>query len=162
MGPALSVATQRPPPQYPTPPPQATVSASTFLFMMDLGMMESICLDDSDDSDADADWALVDGQAGPRTPSTASDQEPEIGSRPQYQHQEASDGSDDEYAGQGQSAPRQKKGGYASRIEQILYENPELPILIVDAGKSAESGGKYIVYTIRTGVCRRNGGSSLC
>ena len=45
------------------------------------------------------------------------------------------------------------QGGYDSRIEQILYENPDLPILIVDAGKSVESGGKYIVYTIRTGVC---------
>ncbi|KHJ30973.1 putative sorting nexin-41 [Erysiphe necator] len=44
-----------------------------------------------------------------------------------------------------------KKGGYNSRIEQILYENPDLPILIVDAGKSLETGSKYIVYTIRTG-----------
>ncbi|KAI1432044.1 hypothetical protein GGR50DRAFT_676352 [Xylaria sp. CBS 124048] len=57
-------------------------------------------------------------------------------------------GSDDEF---GQSTPRRKLGGYDSRIEQILYENPELPILITDAGKSMESGGKYIVYTIRTG-----------
>lgn len=51
-----------------------------------------------------------------------------------------------------QLPPKRKPGGYDSRIEQILYENPELPILITDAGKSAESGGKYIVYTIRTGV----------
>lgn len=57
--------------------------------------------------------------------------------------------SDDEF---GQPTPRKKPGGYDSRIEQILYENPELPILITDAGKSMESGGKYIVYTIRTGV----------
>jgi hypothetical protein len=47
---------------------------------------------------------------------------------------------------------RKKKGGYDSRIEQILYENPELPILITDAGKNHEGGGGYIVYTIRTGV----------
>ncbi|RKF65741.1 Sorting nexin-41 [Golovinomyces cichoracearum] len=46
---------------------------------------------------------------------------------------------------------RRSKVGYDSRIEQILYENPELPILIVDAGKSLENGSKYIVYTIRTG-----------
>lgn len=52
---------------------------------------------------------------------------------------------------QEQLAPRRKPGGYDSRIEQILYENPELPILITDAGKSLESGGRYIVYTIRTG-----------
>lgn len=45
-----------------------------------------------------------------------------------------------------------KKGGYDSRIEQILYENPEMPILITDAGKNHEGGGGYIVYTIRTGV----------
>ena len=34
----------------------------------------------------------------------------------------------------------------------MLYENPEHPILITDAGKSTESGGRYIVYTIKTGV----------
>lgn len=45
-----------------------------------------------------------------------------------------------------------KKGGYDSRIQQILYENPDLPILITHAGKNAESGGSYIAYTIRTGV----------
>lgn len=45
-----------------------------------------------------------------------------------------------------------KKGGYESRIEQILYENPDLPILITYAGKNLESGGSYIAYTIRTGV----------
>ncbi|KAH7329191.1 mRNA capping enzyme, catalytic domain-containing protein [Stachybotrys elegans] len=46
---------------------------------------------------------------------------------------------------------RRKPGGYDSRIEQILYENPDMPIMITDAGKSMESGGRYIVYTIRTG-----------
>ena len=50
--------------------------------------------------------------------------------------------------------PRRKPGGYNSRIEQILYENPNMPIMITDAGKSVESGGRYIVYTIKTGVCR--------
>ncbi|KAI9887125.1 MAG: Sorting nexin, cytoplasm-to-vacuole targeting pathway/endosomal sorting [Watsoniomyces obsoletus] len=44
-----------------------------------------------------------------------------------------------------------KKGGYVSRIEQMLYEDPDLLIVITDAGKSHESGGSYIVYTIRTG-----------
>lgn len=50
------------------------------------------------------------------------------------------------------AGPRRKPGGYDSRIEQILYENPDLPIVITDAGKSLESGGRYIVYTIKTGV----------
>jgi hypothetical protein len=43
-----------------------------------------------------------------------------------------------------------KKGAYESRVEQILYENPD-PILITHAGKNSESGGSYIVYTIQTG-----------
>ncbi|KAL1897688.1 Sorting nexin, cytoplasm-to-vacuole targeting pathway/endosomal sorting [Sporothrix stenoceras] len=47
--------------------------------------------------------------------------------------------------------PRRKPGGYDSRIEQLLYENPETPIYITDAGKSVENSGRYIVYTIRTG-----------
>ncbi|KAI5285360.1 Sorting nexin, cytoplasm-to-vacuole targeting pathway/endosomal sorting, partial [Ascosphaera aggregata] len=41
--------------------------------------------------------------------------------------------------------------GFQNRIQQLLIENPDLPILIVDAGKNVESGGSYIVYTIRTG-----------
>lgn len=110
--------------------------------------MKSICLDD--DPDADVDWDQIDpGYAEPHTPSTVSDHhEGENDPR----HEDMSDGSDGEYGGSTQVQPRKKKGGYDSRIEQILYENPDLPILIMDAGKSLESGGKYIVYTIRTGV----------
>ncbi|KAF2150592.1 sorting nexin-like protein-41 [Myriangium duriaei CBS 260.36] len=56
---------------------------------------------------------------------------------------------DDDHTGE--SRPIEpKKGGYDSRIEQILYENRDLEIQIVHAGKNAEGGG-YIVYTIRTG-----------
>ncbi|CAK7264787.1 Sorting nexin, cytoplasm-to-vacuole targeting pathway/endosomal sorting [Sporothrix epigloea] len=51
----------------------------------------------------------------------------------------------------GELQPRRKPGGYDSRIEQLLYENPETAIYITDAGKSMENGGRYIVYTIRTG-----------
>lgn len=117
-------------------------------------------LDDSDDTDPDWDY-LEPAYNAPRTPSSSSDRtEPQIGSQPQFGGH-TSDGSDDEYGGQDQK-PRRKKGGYDSRIEQILYENPELPILIVDAGKSIESGGKYIVYTIRTGVCRLDCAMYLC
>jgi hypothetical protein len=42
------------------------------------------------------------------------------------------------------------KGGYDSRVQQILYETPELDIVITEAGKSSDGG--YIVYKIRTGV----------
>lgn len=45
-----------------------------------------------------------------------------------------------------------KKGGYDSRVEQILYENPDLEIFITQAGRNSEGGGNYIAYTIRTGV----------
>ena len=44
-----------------------------------------------------------------------------------------------------------KEGGYDSRIEQILYELPNLEIQITNAGKNTEGGGAYITYTIRTG-----------
>lgn len=108
-----------------------------------------------DNADTDAGWQRVDhGYNGPQTPSTISDNaenDPETRAQ-QYQNDTSDGGSDDEYGDASKTAPRRKKGGYDSRIEQILYENPELPILIVDAGKSSESGGKYIVYTIRTGV----------
>ncbi|KAI0180032.1 hypothetical protein GGR52DRAFT_568795 [Hypoxylon sp. FL1284] len=109
-------------------------------------------LDDSHD-EADSDWDFVD-QADrfetPNTPSSTSEDAPPL---PTYAHQHTEVESDDEYGSQShtRAAPRRKPGGYDSRIEQILYENPELPILITDAGKSMENGGKYIVYTIRTG-----------
>lgn len=115
-------------------------------------MMQSIFLNDS--SDADNDWLHVEqGYAGPTTPPTVSDHaESENDTRAQG-YEDTDEGSDDEYGGSTAVQSKRKKGGYDSRIEQILYENPDLPILIVDAGKSVESGGKYIVYTIRTGVC---------
>ena len=48
---------------------------------------------------------------------------------------------------------RRKKGGYSSRIEQILWETKELDVYIIDAGKNVDgTGGNFIVYTIRTGV----------
>ncbi|KAI9876860.1 MAG: Sorting nexin, cytoplasm-to-vacuole targeting pathway/endosomal sorting [Pleopsidium flavum] len=81
--------------------------------------------------------------------STANNEPPEFVSRPQDLSDDYDDG---DYPGRRRSGsvPR-KKGVYDSRIEQILYENPDLPIIITDAGKNHESGGSYIVYTIRTG-----------
>lgn len=43
-----------------------------------------------------------------------------------------------------------RKGDYDNRIQQILHINPDLEIVITDAGKSPD--GSYIVYRIRTGV----------
>ncbi|KAL8825356.1 MAG: hypothetical protein Q9191_004468 [Dirinaria sp. TL-2023a] len=89
----------------------------------------------------------------PNTPpsgtSSPSNEPPEFVSRPR----DISDDDDDDYYPQRSGATPRKKGGYDSRVEQILYENPDLQIVITDAGKSLESGGSYIVYTIRTGVC---------
>ena len=63
-----------------------------------------------------------------------------------------SEGDDeDEEAYRSGHRVRPKKGGYDSRIEQILYERPDLDIVITEAGKSQENGGNFIVYTIRTG-----------
>lgn len=61
-------------------------------------------------------------------------------------HQDLSEDEDEQ--SHSQTAPR--KGGYDGRIQQILYENPELEILIVEASKSPD--GNFIAYRIRTGV----------
>ena len=124
-------------------------------------MMESVALGAGSDSDADDDWQAIDGRFdAPATPSSASDdggghaQQPQ--SQPQvpaYAARDAYDDSDGEADdAHGELVPRRKPGGYDSRVEQILYENPETPVLITHAGKSLEGGGRYIAYTIRTGV----------
>lgn len=117
--------------------------------------MESIPLDDSSD-DPDSDWEMVDLRyEAPQTPSTTSDEGPP---RPSFAGESSAADSDTEAIAESESeargelVPRRKPGGYDSRVEQMLYENPDLPILITDAGKSSESGGRYIVYTIKTGV----------
>jgi hypothetical protein len=79
----------------------------------------------------------------PRTPPSESDDD--------HTHHAAHAGAEDDSL-PASAAPKRKPGGYDSRIEQILYENPDMSIMITDAGKSLESGGRYIVYTIRTGV----------
>ena len=114
--------------------------------------MESICLDSPPPLHTDSDWDLLDTAFdAPQTPSSTGDE----AEQPAY-IRGAGRNSDSDNEGSppahDELRPRRKPGGYDSRIEQILYENPELPILITDAGKSLESGGRYIVYTIRTGV----------
>ncbi|KAL1882773.1 hypothetical protein VTK73DRAFT_898 [Phialemonium thermophilum] len=86
----------------------------------------------------------------PPTPSTTSDEDPV---RPTQPAESSGMGSDDdeEATSRGELVPQRKPGGYDSRVEQMLYENPNLPILITEAGKSSESGGRFIVYTIKTG-----------
>lgn len=85
----------------------------------------------------------------PHTPTSGSEDE---ATEAVFARRESLPRSDDDDTAKEDNPPRRKPGGYDSRIEQILYENPKLSILITDAGKSLESGGRYIVYTIRTGV----------
>ncbi|PYI34243.1 putative autophagy protein Atg20 [Aspergillus indologenus CBS 114.80] len=93
---------------------------------------------------------LYDREYTPPSPSSrSSTQDP-----PDFlsQQQDLSDEDDHgayttQHTGQGYM----RKSVYDSRIEQILYENPDMPILITDAGKNHEGGGSFIVYTIRTG-----------
>ncbi|KAH8427312.1 PX and BAR domain-containing protein [Aspergillus melleus] len=94
---------------------------------------------------------LYDRDYTPPSPSSrSSTQDP-----PDYLERQRDFSDDDDNDGTyGTQQPGQgylRKSVYDSRIEQILYENPEMPILITDAGKNNESGGGYIVYTIRTG-----------
>lgn len=112
-------------------------------------MMESISLSDDEVESSDSSWDATDPRYDvPATPTSTTDSEPPSAAFGTH------DDSDEEDAARerGELVPRRKPGGYDSRIEQILYENPELPILITDAGKSPENGGRYIVYTIRTDV----------
>ncbi|BCR96554.1 PX and BAR domain-containing protein [Aspergillus luchuensis] len=93
---------------------------------------------------------LYDREYTPPSPSSRSstDNPPDFLS----QQQDLSDEDNaPDYAAQPAGHGYLRKSVYDSRIEQILYENPEMPILITDAGKNHEGGGSFIVYTIRTG-----------
>lgn len=70
-----------------------------------------------------------------------------------------SEDDEDEYRQQ-QSGQLPRRDGYDGRVQQVLYENPDLEILITDAGKSAH--GKFIEYRIRTGVCKLIWGPPIC
>lgn len=115
-------------------------------------MMHSVYLDDY--VDTDGEWQIIAHQPeGPRAPQHEYAKQPELPRPSGYDDNLHGSDSDEDYASQalGDSRPGPKPGGYGGRIEQILYENPQLPILITDAGKGSD-GTKYIVYTIRTGV----------
>jgi hypothetical protein len=118
--------------------------------MLSTAGFESIPLDAPEqDADADADWVSVDPRYDvPSTPSSTGDE------APRHESTDAESEEEENARSHGELVPRTKPGGYDSRIEQMLYENPELPILITEAGKSTENG-RYIVYTIKTGVCQR-------
>lgn len=83
--------------------------------------------------------------SSPPSSHSSPDHPPQFLSRPDNLSDEEED-----YNRNPEAAPTPPKGGYDSRVQQILYENPDLEIVITDAGKSSDGG--YIVYKIRTGV----------
>lgn len=104
---------------------------------------------DRHDSTSSAPPQHHDSAGFERSSTPTSEDGPSPNEPPEYISRQRDMSDDDEEYAQ-QRAPR-KKGGYDSRIEQIIYENHDLQILITDAGKNHESGGSYIAYTIRTG-----------
>ena len=110
--------------------------------------MYSIFLGDYDDSDTD--WHVVAHNTSDSAAPDSFADPPDFAQSAGFVNE--SD-SEEGYASEalGNSRPGPKPGGYDSRVEQLLYENPNLPILITEAGKGAD-GTKYIAYTIRTGV----------
>lgn len=112
--------------------------------------MKTVPLDASEEEDID--WTLVGTNLNDSTDPSSYSNPPDFAQSAGFQHDDTDSGEDYRSEALENSRPGPKPGGYAGRIEQILYENPNLPILITDAGKGSD-GTKYIVYTIRTGVC---------
>jgi hypothetical protein len=95
----------------------------------------------------ESDRCLDHDQQSSSPPSHSPENEPpEFLSHPR----DLSDDEEADYSKSQSQSHLQKKGAYDSRIQQLLYENPELEIIIADAGKSSDGG--FIVYRIRTGV----------
>ena len=129
------------------------MAPSTAATLLTLHRMELVSYEDKHPFRFLLNFTLAIGFERPSTPSSDHsspiNEPPEFVSRPR----DLSDDDEEQYDQQRSGNLPKKKGGYDSRVEQILYENPDLQIIITDAGKSNESGGSYIVYTIRTGVC---------
>jgi hypothetical protein len=49
-------------------------------------------------------------------------------------------------------ASREKEGESCCKIDDILRKNPEMRIVITDAGKASDGGANFIAYTIEVGV----------
>lgn len=47
---------------------------------------------------------------------------------------------------------REKEGESCCKIDEILRKNPEMRIIITDAGKASDGGAHFIAYTIEVGV----------
>lgn len=105
-----------------------------------------------DEEESGSDWSIIGDDLDDSTNPSSYAIPPDFAQSAGFQHDDTDSEEDYRSEALGNSRPAPKPGGYGGRIEQILYENPNLPILITDAGKGTD-GSKYIVYTIRTGVC---------
>jgi len=47
---------------------------------------------------------------------------------------------------------REKEGESCCKIDDVLRKNPEMRIVITDAGKASDGGANFIAYTIEVGV----------
>src|SRR5215471_5411306 len=47
---------------------------------------------------------------------------------------------------------REKDGEMCCKIDEILCKNPEMRIIITNAGKASDGGANFIAYTIEVGV----------
>ena len=117
--------------------------------MDSLDNMEDIYL--SDGYEAGSDWDIIGNDLNDPSDPNIFTNPPDFAQSAGFEHDDTD--SEEDYRSEAleNSRPGPKPGGYAGRIEQILYEKPNLPILITEAGKGSD-GTKYIVYTIRTGV----------
>ena len=47
---------------------------------------------------------------------------------------------------------REKDGEMCCKVDEILCKNPEMRIIITNAGKASDGGANFIAYTIEVGV----------
>jgi hypothetical protein len=52
---------------------------------------------------------------------------------------------------------REKDGETCCKIDEVLVKNPEMRIVITEAGKASDGGANFIAYTIEVGVRCRGG-----
>src|SRR5271170_2238370 len=57
-----------------------------------------------------------------------------------------------EGVGVGGGVSREKEGESCCKIDDVLRKNPEMRIVISDAGKASDGGANFIAYTIEVGV----------
>lgn len=54
--------------------------------------------------------------------------------------------------GAGGGVSRETEGESCCKIDDVLRKNPEMRIVISDAGKASDGGANFIAYTIEVGV----------